>query len=170
MEEKIARGQVYFALLDPVLGCEQGGRRPVVVVSNNLGNRHSSTVIAAPVTTGAKAKLPTHVALGGIGGLAERSIALCEQVRTVDKRRLGRRIGRMSAQSMALIDSALETAMGLAEDAEVIVLCHKCAESFRDSGPFRLRRVDSGEGMSEICNVCSAHMGHEYVLTRKRHA
>lgn len=104
MEEKIARGQVYFALLDPVLGCEQGGRRPVVVVSNNLGNRHSSTVIAVPVTTGAKAKLPTHVALGGIGGLAERSIALCEQVRTVDKRRLGRRIGRMSAQSMALID------------------------------------------------------------------
>lgn len=168
MEEKIARGQVYFALLDPVLGSEQGGRRPVVVVSNNIGNRHGSTVIVVPVTTGAKTQLPTHVALGGAAGLTERSLALCEQVRTIDKRRLGRCIGRMGAQSMALIDSALETAMALAEDAEVIVLCRKCAECFRDSGPFRLRRADPDESASEICTVCSAHVGHEYVMTRKR--
>lgn len=170
MEEKIERGQVYFALLEPVLGCEQGGRRPVVVVSNNMGNRHGSTVIAVPVTAAVKAQLPTHVALGGSGGLTERSIALCEQVRTIDKRRLGRRVGRVGAQGMALIGAALETALALAEDAEVLVLCRKCAECFRDSGPFRLRRVNPEEAPRETCSVCSAHPGCEYVMTRKRGA
>lgn len=168
MEEKITRGQVCFALLDPVLGCEQGGRRPVVVVSNNMGNRHGSTVIVVPVTTGAKTQLPTHVALGGCCGLQERSIALCEQVRTIDKRRLGRCLGRMTPQGMALIDSGLETAMALAEDAEVLVLCHKCAECFRDSGPFKLRCVDPGESPQEMCSVCNVHPGREYVMTRKK--
>ena len=168
MEERISRGQVHFALLDPVLGCEQGGRRPVVVVSNNIGNRHGSPVIAVPVTTGEKAQLPTHVALGGLGGRAERYTALYEQVRTIDKRRLGRRVGRVGAQGMALIDTALETALALAEDAEALVLCRKCAECFRDSGLFRLRRVDPEETPRETCSVCSAHSGCEYVMTRKK--
>lgn len=170
MEDSIRRGQVHFAMLEPVIGSEQGGRRPVIVVSNDMGNRHGSTVVVVPITTGQKAVLPTHVRVGGRAGLDARSIALCEQVRTVDKRRLSAPLGKIGAQGMALIGAALETELGLAQDAELIVLCPACAEDFRSAGLFRVRRASPGEAPSEYCTVCSTNRGHEYVLTRKRGA
>lgn len=167
-EEVIGRGQVRYALLEPVLGCEQGGRRPVIVVSNDMGNRYGRTVVVVPVTTGAKPGLPTHVQLGGHAGLRQGSIALCEQVRTVDKRRLVRLVGRLDARAMSLVDAALEVALGLAKGAELIVLCPKCAASFRDAGAFSLRRTDPDALPREACTVCSTKLGVEYVLSAKR--
>lgn len=167
MSMTVRRGQVYLALLDPVIGSEQGGRRPVVVVSNNMGNRHGTTIVVVPVSTSARSALPTHVRVGGEAGLSERSVALCEQVRTVDKKRLLRFMGRLGRSSMALVGVALETELGLAQDAELIVLCPSCADDFREAGSCRLRRVSPNEPSGEFCSVCATRRGYEYVLSRK---
>lgn len=168
MENLIKRGQVRYAMLEPVLGSEQGGRRPVIVVSNDMGNRHGPTVVVVPVTTGPKPLLPTHVLVGGRAGLEAHSIALCEQVRTIDKRRLSAPLGKIGAKGMALISAALETELGLAQDAELIVLCPACADDFRNAGLFHVRRANPGEPACEYCTVCCTNRGFEYVLTRKR--
>lgn len=167
MEDAIKRGQVFFAMLEPVVGSEQGGRRPVAVVSNDLGNRHGPTVVVVPVTTGAKASLPTHVNLEGEAGLSGRSVALCEQVRAIDKCRLLRLLGSLSPRALALVGASLEIELGMARDAQLMVLCPACADSFANAGPFSLRRIDPNAPRREFCTVCSAGRGHEYVLTRR---
>lgn len=168
MGDVIGRGQVHYALLEPVLGCEQGGRRPVIVVSNDMGNRYGRTLVVVPVTTGAKPGLPTHVRLDGCAGLRSGSLALCEQVRTIDKLRLVRCVGELEPRVMTLVDAALEVALGLVKRSELIVLCPTCAASFRDSGAFMLRRTDHTDVPREMCTVCSTKRGVEYVLTAKR--
>ena len=113
------RGDIYFADLDPVIGSEQGGKRPVLLIQNNLGNRFSPTVIILPLTsrTGKKA-LRTHVPVSPPqGGITKPSIILCEQVRTVEKSRLLQRLGALPREKMALVERALAAAMGqLSED------------------------------------------------------
>lgn len=95
MDRTIKRGDIYYADLNPVIGSEQGGTRPVLVISNDIGNKHSSTVIIAAITSRVltKKKLPTHFYLGEVEGLPENSIILFEQLRTIDKRRLKEHIG-----------------------------------------------------------------------------
>lgn len=90
MDRTIKRGDIYYADLNPVIGSEQGGTRPVLVISNDIGNKHSPTVIIAAITSRVltKKKLPTHFYLGGVEGLPENSIILFEQLRTIDKKRL----------------------------------------------------------------------------------
>lgn len=89
MDRIIKRGEIYYAELNPVIGSEQGGTRPVLIISNNTGNRYSSTVIIAAITSRqTKNKLPTHYDLNGVSGLPADSIVLLEQIRTVDKKRL----------------------------------------------------------------------------------
>ena len=109
------RGDVYMAGLDPVIGSEQGGTRPVVIIQNNTGNLHAPTVIAVPVTSSAgKPPLPTHAPLAaGEGGLWLDSIALCEQVRTLEKARLSRKLGSVSDASLRLIDRALQVSLDI---------------------------------------------------------
>ena len=109
------RGDVYMAGLDPVIGSEQGGYRPVVIIQNDTGNQHAPTVIAVPVTSsGGKPPLPTHALLPlGEGGLWRDSIALCEQVRTLEKSRLGRRLGAVSASAMRGIERALQVSLDI---------------------------------------------------------
>jgi mRNA interferase MazF len=104
-----------MAGLDPVIGSEQGGTRPVVIIQNNTGNLHAPTVIAVPVTSSTgKPPLPTHAPLpAGEGGLWLDSIALCEQVRTLEKARLGRRLGSVSGSSLRLIDRALQVSLAI---------------------------------------------------------
>lgn len=111
----IARGEIYYADLDPVLGSEQGGVRPVLVVQNDVGNRHSPTVIVAAITTQMqKHPLPTHVRLSrAVSGLSRTSVILCEQVRTIDKRRLRQRTGRLPAATLLAVDQALAVSLGL---------------------------------------------------------
>lgn len=113
----IRRGDIFYADLSPVIGSEQGGIRPVVILQNNVGNRHSPTVIAAAITgRSSKTRLPTHVDLSGaIPGLYEHSIILLEQLRTIDKTRLRERIGSLKKATMEKIDLALEISVGLTE-------------------------------------------------------
>ena len=104
-----------MAKLDPVIGSEQGGFRPVVIIQNDLGNLHAPTVIVAPITSNpSKPALPTHAPIpSGDGGLNRTSTALCEQVRTLEKSRLKRRLGRLSAQSLHAVDCALRASLDI---------------------------------------------------------
>ena len=114
----VHRGDIYYADLSPVVGSEQGGVRPVLIVQNDVGNRFSPTVIAAAITSQKdKAKLPTHIQLRSEGsGLARDSIVLLEQIRTLDKRRLKEHMGRLDEESMLRIDEALQISFGLGGD------------------------------------------------------
>ena len=111
----VKRGDIYYADLSPVIGSEQGGMRPVLIVQNDTGNKHSPTVIAAAITsqTG-KAKLPTHIELSGRSvGLSRDSVILLEQIRTLDKSRLREKMGRLDGETMMQVDSALAVSFGL---------------------------------------------------------
>ena len=111
----VHRGDIYYADLSPVVGSEQGGIRPVLIVQNDVGNRFSPTVIAAAITSQKdKTRLPTHIQLQAVGsGLAKDSIVLLEQIRTLDKRRLKERMGRLDEVSMNRVDQALQVSFGL---------------------------------------------------------
>ncbi len=114
MTETVRRGDIFYADLSPVVGSEQGGTRPVLIVQNNTGNRHSPTVIAAAITSQVnKARLPTHIELEGGFGLKRNSVVLLEQVRTIDKRRLKERMGKLDDKAMSRVDSALAVSFGL---------------------------------------------------------
>ncbi len=109
----IKRGELYYADLSPVVGSEQGGVRPVLVVQNDVGNRYSPTVIAAAVTSKMnKAKLPTHIELPSAFGLAKDSVILLEQIRTLDKKRLKERIGELPDDTMSLVNKAILISLG----------------------------------------------------------
>ncbi|EFE14180.1 type II toxin-antitoxin system PemK/MazF family toxin [Clostridium sp. M62/1] len=114
------RGEMYYANLDPVFGSEQSGFRPVLIIQNDIGNRYSPTVIVAPITTGTKTKLPTHCYLYEGGEKTASSIVLLEQLRTLDKRRLKRYIGKLKKSSMNEVDRALAISVGLSK-----LLCYK---------------------------------------------
>ena len=111
----IKRGDIYYADLSPVVGSEQGGVRPVLIIQNDVGNRFSPTVIAAAITSQKdKTKLPTHIQLSSQEcGLARDSVVLLEQVRTIDKRRLKERMGRVEEPYMVRVDHALSISFGL---------------------------------------------------------
>ncbi len=111
----IKRGDIYYADLSPVVGSEQGGIRPVLIVQNNVGNRYSPTVIAAAITSRqTKAQLPTHIPLcANTSGLAKDSVVLLEQVRTIDKRRLKEKMGTVDEQSMNAVNNAISISFGL---------------------------------------------------------
>ena len=115
--QEISRGDIYYADLRPVIGSEQGGIRPVLILQNNVGNRHSPTVIAAPITSKmGKPRLPTHVCLNRqANGLSCGSVILLEQLRTIDKSRLRERVGALDTSEMKQIDWALGVSVGLVE-------------------------------------------------------
>ena len=111
----VKRGEIYYADLSPVVGSEQGGVRPVLIIQNDTGNRHSPTVIAAAITsqTG-KAKLPTHIELAAsCCGLPKDSVILLEQIRTLDKRRLRECMGKVDGAVMEKVDTAIAVSFGL---------------------------------------------------------
>ena len=111
----VKRGDIYYADLSPVVGSEQGGMRPVLIVQNDTGNKHSPTVIAAAITsqTG-KARLPTHITLAaGSVGLPKDSVILLEQIRTLDKKRLREHMGRVDDRIMRRVDTAIAVSFGL---------------------------------------------------------
>ena len=111
---EIKRGQIYLCDMSPVVGSEQGGYRPVVIISNDIGNKHSPVVIAAPITTAVqKKKLPTQILIGRESGLVTLSMVMCEQLRTLDKKRLTTYIGGAPKWLMSAIDHAVKIALGL---------------------------------------------------------
>lgn len=111
----VKRGEIYYADLSPVVGSEQGGVRPVLIVQNNMGNKHSPTVIAAAITSQRdKSKLPTHIEVPAQEcGLSKNSIILLEQIRTIDKRRLKEKMGMLDERSMNQVNNALSVSFGL---------------------------------------------------------
>ena len=115
MDTNVRRGDIYYADLSPVVGSEQGGVRPVLIVQNDTGNRHSPTVIAAAITSQlGKAKLPTHIALAAQGsGLPKDSVILLEQIRTLDKHRLRERAGQITPEDQRRVNQALDVSLGL---------------------------------------------------------
>ena len=116
----VKKGDLFFADLSPVVGSEQGGVRPVLVVQNDVGNKYSPTIIVAAVTSQtSKAKLPTHVELAATqGGLSKNSVVLLEQLRTIDKQRLKERIGSLSDSQMPVVDAALGVSLGIANQPQ----------------------------------------------------
>lgn len=113
----IKRGDIYYADLSPVIGSEQGGVRPVLIVQNDIGNKYSPTVIAAAITSQInKAKLPTHIEISALEyGLLKDSVILLEQIRTIDKKRLREKIGHLDEELMDKVNEALSISFGLAD-------------------------------------------------------
>ena len=111
----VKRGDIFYADLSPVVGSEQGGIRPVLIIQNNVGNKYSPTVIVSAITSQInKAKLPTHVEISSEEyGLNKDSVVLLEQIRTLDKKRLKEKIGHMSEKDMIKVDEALLISIGL---------------------------------------------------------
>ena len=115
MDSNVKRGDIFYADLSAVVGSEQGGTRPVLIVQNDVGNKHSPTVIAAAITsqTG-KARLPTHINIRAADtGLAKDSVVLLEQIRTLDKHRLRERAGQITPADQKRVDQALDVSLGL---------------------------------------------------------
>jgi mRNA interferase MazF len=115
MNRKIRRGDMFYADLTPGVGSEQSGYRPVLIIQNDTGNRHSNTVIAAIITSriSTKAKLPTHAPIRAQQGLGHDSLVLLEQIRTIDKMRLKEYIGTLNDEAINRVDKALAVSMGL---------------------------------------------------------
>ena len=111
----IRRGDIFYADLSPVIGSEQGGLRPVLIVQNDVGNKHSPTVIAAAITSKlGKARLPTHIDVGGAdAGLARDSVILLEQIRTIDKCRIDNYLGKVTPREMVAIEKALSISLAM---------------------------------------------------------
>jgi mRNA interferase MazF len=117
MAQVVKRGDIYYADLSPVIGSEQGGVRPVLIIQNDIGNKYSPTVIITAITSQInKAKLPTHVEISSEEyGLNKDSVILLEQIRTIDKRRLKDRIGHINDELMVQVDQALMISLGMIE-------------------------------------------------------
>lgn len=114
----IKRGDIFYADLSPVIGSEQGGIRPVLIIQNNIGNKFSPTVIVAAITSQhSKANLPTHISLSAQGcGLAKDSVVLLEQIRTLDKKRLKEKMGSLDSLFMTQVNEALTISFGLTNE------------------------------------------------------
>ena len=115
MERTIKRGDIYYADLNPVIGSEQGGTRPVLIISNDTGNKFAPTVIIVPITSRVhtKAKLPTHTIVQNFEGLEKESIILSEQIRTVDKQHLREYVGTLGGRFLIEVNTALAISIGL---------------------------------------------------------
>lgn len=158
-EREIRRGDIYYADLSPVVGSEQGGVRPVLVIQNNTGNAYSPTVIVAAVTSQPKTKLPTHVILRDRKGLEKNSVVLLEQVRTIDKSRLREYVGILDKQQMLKVDKALRTSTGVRklDKPLLLCLCPVCAKVFMN----RRNILSKGQIMDRRRKkyVCSVRAG-----------
>lgn len=180
MKKTYYRGDVYMADLGQGVGSEQGGSRPVVIVQNDTGNHYSPTVIVAAMTSkgSSKAKLPTHFTLVGFTQLP--SLVLCEQIRTLDKQRLGDHLGRLTQKEIQQLDYALSVSLGLKRPHKkpkersyrspslTMTLCPSCADAFCWDGEHTLKRVDPISPEKDLCTFCGQRYGYEYqVFDRK---
>lgn len=168
-EREIRRGDIYYADLSPVVGSEQGGVRPVLVIQNNTGNAYSPTVIVAAVTSQPKTKLPTHVILRDRKGLEKNSVVLLEQVRTIDKSRLREYVGILDKQQMLKVDKALRTSTGVRklDKPLLLCLCPVCAKVFYESPEHFIKRADYGQKKKEVCMFCQNRKGYDYLIRKK---
>ena len=139
---EIKRGDIYYADLRPVTGSEQGGVRPVLIIQNDKGNQYSPTVIAAAITGRKKRWMPTHVRLYRQAGLNRNCCIMLEQVRTIDRTRLVRYIGRLDDRTMQAVDTALAVSLGIAPDG------WQAPRKKKGNGRMRGRQEDEGQNDS----------------------
>ena len=166
MNNKINRGDIYYAALDPAIGSEQGGIRPVLIIQNNKGNTHSPTVIVAAITSKAKPKLPTHLSLEGVPNLHPKSIVLLEQVRTIDKCRLQRFVATIDRETMREIGATLARSLDIrrARKGELLMtLCSTCKIQFEDSN-FSVELLSAPTDPKETCDYCNCRVGFDYMV------
>ena len=147
MRNTYLRGELYYADLGTGIGSEQNGYRPVVIIQNDVGNRHSPTTIVAAISTQIKTKanLPTHYHLKLGSGLVQSSMVMLEQIRTVDKTRLAQYIGKLSDEEINGLNHALAISIGLIPPPPsklTLCLCKACASNFYGAGSYYVRRVD----------------------------
>lgn len=172
MSKPCSRGEMYYADLDENIGSEQNGYRPVLIIQNNIGNRHSPTVIIAAISSkvDAKARLPTHYLLKAENGLEFPSLVLLEQLRTIDKRRLEHYIGKLDEYHIRRINRALAISVGLIEEVPknlIMCLCPTCANNFYGTGSYFLRRVNPKQEQRDICTYCGQNIGYDYEVVNK---
>lgn len=159
------RGDIYIAQLGEAQGCEQRGRRPVLVVQNNIGNKYSPAVIVAAITGQRKPKLPTHVELFDEKGVENHSIVLLEQLRTIDKRRLMKKVGYLKSSTMKKINARLQWSLGLTKKYPLeITLCSKCLAQFSDIESGTIWRVNMDQTEKESCTYCGIKRGYDYYI------
>ena len=172
MNHTYLRGDMYYADLGRGIGSEQEGYRPVVIIQNNTGNRYSPTVIVAAISSkvDAKAKLPTHYLLEAESGLELPSLILLEQLRTIDKRRLEKYIGRLEEKHIRKINRALAVSVGLIEEIPenlIMCLCPTCAHNFYGTGSYFLRKINPTQKERDICTYCNQRPGFDYEVIRR---
>ncbi len=168
MDKPILRGDIYYADLGDGIGSEQNGLRPVLIIQNNIGNKHSPVIIVAAITSEVTAKthLPTHYFLGAKNGLQYDSIVLLEQIRTLDKKRLAGYIGAVSKKDLIGIDFALAISIGFIDPItkkRILCLCNTCAEMFFATGVFSILKTKSA---SRVCDICNRHHGNMYHIIK----
>jgi len=163
-KKTIKRGDIFYADLDPVVGSEQGDFRPVLVVQNNAGNTHSPTIVVVPITRNLlKNPLPTHVVIPQSSGLDNDSLALMEQIRTIDRSRITGYIGHIGGKVQTAIDTALLVCIGIEEhrakkgEMLVLSLCSRCESDFRNSGYLLVKK--GWQEVKEECDFCKIRMG-----------
>lgn len=169
---EIHRGDIFFADLSPVVGSEQDGFRPVLVIQNDVGNNHSPTVIVAPISSQIKkTDQPTHVLLPSDLELPEESMVMLEQIRTVDRLRLDRYITTADDQTMRSVNKAIRVSLGLVPprstprpNAMILCLCPTCASFFYQSKDHFIRRVDPKAKTKEPCDYCRLRQGYDYSI------
>jgi mRNA interferase MazF len=170
MKDNITRGEIYFADLDPAIGHEQSGLRPVLIIQNP-GNRHSPTTIIAPITSAPKQALPTHVHIEHTGDLPLDSLIMCEQIRTLDKSRLSDRITSLDRALMRKVDRAVCVSLAIVpqsrEDKMEMCLCHPCSQQFYESPSHYIERADPTQVEKHRCDWCGVRTGFDYVIRRK---
>ena len=160
----IRRGDMYYANLNPVIGGEEGDFRPVLVVQGNTVDKYSNTVVIVPITLNLRRKkLPTHVQLPYYYGLEADSIALVEQIRSVDRSRLTEYIGRVGGKVQDDVDIALASCVGIEQrrapkgEMMVMTLCPRCESDFRDSGYILVKK--GWQAFKEDCDFCKVRQG-----------
>ena len=160
----VKRGDIYYANLNPAIGSEQGDVRPVLVVQNNKGNAYSPTTVVVPITKSlVKNYLPTHVVIPQSSGLDCDSLALCEQIRTIDRTRLSSYIGHINGEAQAEIDDALLVCIGIEErrakkgEMMTLSLCPRCESNFRESGYVLVKK--GWQEYKEDCDFCKIRQG-----------
>ena len=171
MENKTTfkRGDMFYADLPQGVGSEQSGYRPVIILQNDVGNKHSTTVIVAPLTSFShtKAKLPTHYTIKVENGLEKPSIVLLEQIHTVDKQRLQKYIGKASDKALAGIEYALAISLGFIDPISKTIeigLCRTCKDLLSNAGAFSIE----SKNVACACSRCGFPKGTVFRVTQKR--
>lgn len=167
--KRIRRGDIYHADLNPVIGCEQGGYRPILIIQNDRGNYYSQTVIVAAITSRLKSKLPTHIPLKSMRGLEKDSVVLLEQIRTLDKKRLDDFLGTLDKQQMLKVDQALRISIGIRmlDKPILMCLCPICAKPFYQSSEHFVMRAGQNREKVGACMFCKKRKGYNYLIRKK---